>query len=545
MLKYVKVHPLWYELCTTATEKEYEEIREWIKRIFPENERRFDYKVNKHWMVRSTPTNRGILESDEWMFKSATAEDDAEGAADIIYPYTPVPLPAIDATKLPKGIRTYQTIGARMLLSRNGNMILADDMGLGKSLQTLTFLLYSKKYPTLVICPAIAKNVWEDEISKWLHVPFYTCEGRKPKHIPRSVSIIIINYDILTSWETVLVEFGIKHIVADECHRLKSEDTKWVQSFIRMATEIKSFTPISGTPILSFPAEFWVILHQIAPEAFPDKRHFLQRYCNPHYNQYGEMIYDGCTHAAELYSKVRPYMIRRRKADVAKDLPAKNHIKLVVNLDNYDRYLAEERTILEDSNTLTIKQRLLALNRTAYYGKRDYIITWLTDWLEENPGEKIVVLTYHQAVLDDLVDAFPDIAVTLDGRTSKKARRAHQDQFRNDAAIRIFFGEIIACNVAVTLTAASTMAIVEFVGVPGVMSQAEDRIHRLTQTKTCNIYLFLGKGTIEERTFTSLNRRAKYTSAVLDGKEVKYIDDTDIEQELFMDIKERAEAHNR
>jgi SWI/SNF-related matrix-associated actin-dependent regulator of chromatin subfamily A-like protein 1 len=158
------------------------------------------------------------------------------------------------------------------------------------------------------------------------------------------------------------------------------------------------------------------------------------------------------------------------------------------------------------------------LKQIAVKGKIDYVIEWIRNFLESD--EKLVVFATHKTVVSAIMEAFPKIAVKIDGSLSTdKQREDAKVKFQTDDKIRLFVGQTKAASEGINLTASSTVAFVELPWTPGNVRQCEDRCHRIGQKDTVNVNFLLAFGTIEEKIAKILDSKRKLSDNLLDGKE--------------------------
>jgi len=433
--------------------------------------------------------------------------------------------------KLPKGLYPFQQEGVSFIERRGGRALIGDEMGLGKTIQALAWLrIRPDARPVLIVTPASLKLNWKREIEKW--VPGEEVEmlyGQSTSEITGTIAII--NYDILHLWVDEIRAFSPKVIITDECHFYKSNKARRTKAIKMISKGVPYFIALSGTPIINKPIEIYNALRLIEPSLFPNEWYFIQRYCNPKFNGFG-WDYSGASNTKELHKILtNTVMIRRLKSEVYNQLPKKIRSYIPMELNNRDLYKQAERGFVTYVQTITkkdsdqtktstkiIKARGLieALKQLAVEGKMNSMIQWIKDFLEIE--DKLVVFTMHRKTVDILMEEFKDIAVRFDGSTTQAQREKAVYRFQNDPKIKLFVGNIQAAGVGITLTAASNVAILELPWTPGELVQAEDRCHRIGQTKTVNIHYLLAEGTIEERIAKIIDTKRKVLDEVLDGK---------------------------
>ncbi|MDD5572091.1 MAG: C-terminal helicase domain-containing protein, partial [Bacteroidales bacterium] len=171
---------------------------------------------------------------------------------------------------------------------------------------------------------------------------------------------------------------------------------------------------------------------------------------------------------------------------------------------------------IKRASTAPVLSQIEILKQLSVKGKLNSIINWIQDFLES--GEKLVIFTIHRNTIDVLFEKFKDISVKIDGSVTMLQRQKAVDQFQNNPFTRLFIGNMKAAGTGITLTAASNALMTEFPWSPGELTQASDRIHRITQTKQVTIYNMVGVNTIEERIIDLLKKKEHVINRVLDGK---------------------------
>jgi len=423
----------------------------------------------------------------------------------------------------------FQKDGVAFVEANNGKALIADDMGLGKTIQSIAWIqMHPELTPVLIVCPASLKLNWKKEIEKFT-------EGRDIEILSGvfpwepTGDTLIINYDILTHWESTLSKTRPQVLIADECHYFKNPSARRTKSIMRLGRRIPHIITLSGTPILNRPIEAFNALKLIAPDLFPSYWKYAHRYCGAKHNGFG-WDFSGASHTDELHHLLKSsVMIRRLKTDVLKELPEKIRSFIPIELKNKKEYESAEidfvRFIYQTKGREAAKKirntsalsSIEGLKQLAVKGKIDQVIEWIKDFLQIE--DKLVVFAIHRHVIDYLMGVFGDIAVKVDGSVSGKKRQEAIDRFQNDAKIKLFIGNIRAAGVGITLTASSTVVFIELPWTPGELIQAEDRVHRIGQRESVNIYYLLAVGTIEERIAGIIDNKRKVLDQVLDGKE--------------------------
>jgi len=224
-------------------------------------------------------------------------------------------------------------------------------------------------------------------------------------------------------------------------------------------------------------------------------------------------------------------MIRRRKKDVLKDLPEKTRSTIV--LDGTPQVMKEYKKAEKDfllwleGHAGTAKaqkaSRALQITKTAHLrqiaaeAKLAGALEWVDQFLLS--GEKIVLFGVHRKILERVHEHYGKTAsVLVNGSVRGAKRQEAVDKFQENPKCKVFIGNIKAAGVGITLTAASNLGFLELGWTPGGVTQAEDRIHRISQMYPCSIFYFLAAETIEERICTLLQKKQKMIGEVLDGR---------------------------
>jgi SWI/SNF-related matrix-associated actin-dependent regulator 1 of chromatin subfamily A len=455
----------------------------------------------------------------------------------------------------PEGLDYLPFQKAGIHFSKDKNTLIADEMGLGKTIQAIGVLNLHPEYENiLVICPASLKLNWQRELSKWL-VKDYTIGVVNRKDYPENTSIVIINYDVVEKHREKLNEKEWDLIIIDESHYLKNPKaarTKAVLGSGKRNPGIPSKHKIflTGTPILNRPVELFPIINALDPERWSSFFSYARRYCGAVANGWG-WDFSGASNLEELQDRLRStIMIRRLKMDVLTELPSKRRQvielpatkeirdlvnkeskawdekdEVVENLrislalakvsDNVEEYRMAMRSLQEGMSAkftemAKIRQQIALL-------KVPYIVEHV-----KNASDKVVIFAHHKAVISALKKELGDEAVVLVGDTKMEDRQAAVDAFQNDPSILYFLGSIQAAGVGITLTSASHVVFAELDWVPGNMSQAEDRCHRIGQKESVLVQHLVMEGSLDATMAQSLIDKQEIIDRALD-KEVEEV----------------------
>ena len=413
-----------------------------------------------------------------------------------------------------------------------GRGLLADDVGLGKSLQSIyASIPYRRKRPIIIVCPNPVKYGWEIEVKKHTNFNCWVLEGLKPpKKLPLDVpQVIILNWEILKAWWKVLKTLNPSVVIGDEIHYIKTRSTIRTKAFRRLCKGVEHMYFLSGTPIENCPAEFFVPLNILRPDLFPSFRPYGDRYCGPVYTPWG-VQYKGATRMKELNRILRKeLMVRRTKEEVLKDLPPirRDVIPLKVDLKEYKeaerdivawlfRHKPSKARSVGNAVHLAKLSHLLSLVADL---KMKQVCDWIDNFLESNPTKKLTVFGHHRKFLETLHERYKDKSVLVYGGMGAKKKQKTIDAFADDKKIRVFIGSIMATGTGINKlqTVCSDLVIAELVWVGLKLLQVEGRLHRLGQKNKVTAYYLIVKGTVEEILCKAIHRKQAIINKVVDG----------------------------
>ena len=444
----------------------------------------------------------------------------------------------------------FQKAGMAYALARfqagQKGVIIADEMGLGKTIQALGVANARPDFKRiLVVCPASLKINWKREAERWLvhQRPVFVVNGGEPDWtLPEA--LFICNYERL---KAIPKDARFDLLVVDEAHYAKNPKAQRSKAVAQLARCSRHVLLLTGTPIANRPAELWHLLHIAHPREFAKFWPFAWRYCAPKSNGYG-WDFSGASNLDELNARLRAgLMIRRLKAEVLQDLPAK--IRQVIalpatglerllraeraGLEAWERYqqlqqellwaeLAEDqetwRRLMQELEAVTVAFTEMArARRELAIAKIPLVVAHLLDLLEAE--QQVVVFAHHHDVVDALAAALREKGVsdvTLTGRDSQARRQEAVDAFQAGRA-RVFIGSIQAAGVGLTLTAARVAVFAEIDWVPANIQQAEDRIHRIGQRDAVLIQYLVVDGSLEARMAEAIAAKLGVIEQALDA----------------------------
>lgn len=459
---------------------------------------------------------------------------------------------ALKATRNFKGkLRPYQEEGISWLnFLREFDLggILADEMGLGKTVQTLAFLQYikdkqktlkSKYRANLVVAPTSVITNWYHEAQRFtpnlkvllLHGP----DRKKRFEAIAEHDLVITSYALLRIDRSDLEPLDFNYLILDEAQNIKNPQAATTKA--AKAIKAQHRLALTGTPTENRPLELWSIIDFLMPGHIGSHEFFKNQIEKP-------IIEGGTTTAAIDYlkSKTKPFVLRREKHEVEKDLPPKIQAEMFVGMTNaqrslYNQILSEVRPQIFDAvnkkgirgASISILAALLRLRQVCnhpnslgtYKNKQDMgsgKLEALQELISEaiDSGHKILVFSQFLEMLNIIRRWLQQEGVNylyLDGATKNRAEII--DQFNNDDEVSLFLISLKAGGTGLNLTAADTVIIYDPWWNPAVENQAVDRAHRIGQTKTVNVYRLITENSIEEKIMKLKEKKAALIKALI------------------------------
>ena len=426
-------------------------------------------------------------------------------------------------------LRPYQVAGYQWLNylhEINWGGILADDMGLGKTVQALSFLENYKsrheKIKALVVCPTTLIYNWENEIKKFTpSLSYHIHHGGQRSRIKDELmnyDITITTYGTLRSDIKLFVSIEFDYIILDESQAIKNPSSKVTRAASLL--NAKHRLCMSGTPLQNNTFDIFAQMNFLNPGLLGTMEFFRQEFSIP-IDKFAEE--DRKDHLKKI---LYPFILRRTKEQVAKDLPEKQEMVLFCEMEDeqrkiYDAYRNDYRNqILGTIETqgiqrsqLTILQGLMKLrqicdspailNEAEKFENHSIKLEELTREITENIGNhKALIFSQFLGMLALIKGKLTELGVKFeyfDGSTSAPDREKAIQSFQNDESVRVFLISLKAGGVGLNLTAADYVYIVDPWWNPAVEQQAIDRTHRIGQTKNIFAYRMICKDTIEDK----------------------------------------------
>ena len=463
--------------------------------------------------------------------------------------------------ELQNKLRPYQVSGFNWLNYLNSvgwGGILADDMGLGKTVQALSMLSHYQKedgnLKALVVCPTTLIYNWENEIKKFTPslnwcIHHGSLRTRKPEDFEK-YNIVITTYGTLRSDIQLMMKILFDYVILDESQAIKNPSSKVTKAACLLTA--KNRLCMSGTPLQNNTFDVYAQMNFLNPGLLGSVEFFRNEFSTP-IDKFGEQ--EQKDHLRKL---LYPFILRRTKEQVAKDLPEKTETILFCEMEEeqkkvYDAYRNVYRDkimgVIEgegiDKSQLTILQGLMKLrqicdspailNEEEKYPNHSIKLDELTREITENIGEhKALVFSQFLGMLALIKEKLRENNIAFDyfdGSTPPQERERSIQNFQTNDKSRVFLISLKAGGVGLNLTAADYVYIVDPWWNPAVEQQAIDRTHRIGQTKNIFAYRMICKDTIEDKILQLQERKRTLAKELISDDQtfVKSLSKEDVE----------------
>lgn len=458
----------------------------------------------------------------------------------------PVPA-AIKAT-----LRDYQQAGFEwmcLLDEMQWGGCLADDMGLGKTLQTITFLQHvcnKYKHEThLVVCPTSLLYNWENELKKFApqlsYYIYYKPDKAFDENVFKQYDIVITTYGRVRNDIEQLEQFRFGYIVCDESHVIKNPAAQLSKAIVRLQSRNRMV--LSGTPVQNNTFDLYTQMNFINPGLLGNREFFKTEFSQP-IDKRGDK-----EKSTQLKKLIYPFLLRRTKEQVAKDLPAKTEITLWCEMGEEQRKVYDT---LKDHYRENLLQRIEkdGMGSSAVYilegltklrqacnapqllkdykdaTKESVKLQELLSELEENTGNhKVLIFSQFTGMLQLIADAMQEHHIPyyyLDGGTKAEQRQQLVERFQTTDEAKVFLISLKAGGVGLTLTAADYVYLIDPWWNPAAEQQAIDRTHRIGQQQKVFAYKMICRDTVEEK-ILALQQRKRSLAADLISEDTGFV----------------------
>ncbi|GMI09136.1 hypothetical protein TrVE_jg12629 [Triparma verrucosa] len=469
-------------------------------------------------------------------------------------------------------MRAYQLEGLNWMirLQEHGvNGILADEMGLGKTLQSISVLVYLKEFknitgPHLIVVPKSTLSNWMNELKRWAPtlrgVKFHGMKDEREEMVEnvlkpgqkdslRSWDVVVTTYEVCNTEKKALSKFAWHYLIIDEAHRLKNEASMFSQTIRSYETRYRLL--LTGTPLQNNLHELWALLNFLVPDVFSSSEQFDE--------WFNLDIDDGESKKeliGQLHKILRPFMLRRLKADVEKSLPPKHETILFTGMSKMQKKLYKE-ILLRDIDTvqgtsgggqgrtavlnIVMQLRKCAGHPYLFPGQEDRSLPPLGEHLIENCGKMVLldkllkrlkekghrVLIFTQMtkildILEDYVVMRKHNYCRIDGNTTYDVREDSIDKFNAPNSDKFcFLLSTRAGGLGINLQTADVVILFDSDWNPQADLQAQDRAHRIGQKKDVLVFRLVTEHTIEEKVVERAQQKLKLDAMVVQSGRLK------------------------
>ncbi|KAL9227343.1 hypothetical protein vseg_003040 [Gypsophila vaccaria] len=506
-------------------------------------------------------------------------------------------------SKLPKKLLSillpFQLEGLKFGLQRGGRCLIADEMGLGKTLQAIAIAsCFSDEGPILVVCPAILRYSWAEELERWLpsylpadiHLVFGHLNN--PVHLKRRPKIVVISYTMLHRLRDSILQLEWGVLIVDESHHIrcskKKSESREIRAVLDVASKTKRIILLSGTPSLSRPFDIFHQINMLWPGLLgKDKFDFAKTYCSMKVLKDSQgntfMDFSKGTRLEELNVLLKQtVMIRRLKEHLLVQLPPKRRQIIMLTLKRPDITFAKHVVAAqggplsnvdpceddEESGNGPLRCQEELSDQVLGIAK----ISGALEWLSLHPvfaeaessineevdasSHKMIIFAHHLKVLDKLQEFICNKGigfVRIDGSVLDCDRQSAVRSFQTSKEVKIAIIGIQVGYAGLDFSVAQNVVFLELPKDPTSLQQAEDRAHRRGQTNAVNIYIFCAKDTSDESRWRRLNKSLQRVSSTVDGKydavrefaveKVSHLGNTNIRPSLNLENAVSEERH--
>ncbi|RLN81646.1 hypothetical protein BBJ28_00020888 [Nothophytophthora sp. Chile5] len=452
-------------------------------------------------------------------------------------------------------MKPYQLEGLNWMIRLHDsgvNGILADEMGLGKTLQSISLLAYLREArgiegPHIIIVPKSTVGNWMRELKRWCpSIRAFKFMGAKDERaaqretvVKRDFDALVLSYEVAIIEKAVLQKIKWKYLLIDEAHRVKNENSKLSRVVREFNVEHRLL--ITGTPLQNNLHELWALLNFLLPDVFTDAEDF-DSWFNVDEQEGQENV------IKKLHTVLRPFLLRRLKADVEHSLPPKIETKLYVGLSEMQRewYMrvlhrdAAHLNAIGGSDRVRLLNILMQLRKVCNHpylfegaepgppyqegphlwencGKMTLLHRLLPKLRAQ--GSRVLIfcqMTSMMDILEDYMRYFSHDYCRLDGSTKGEDRDDMMEEFNEPGSTKFcFLLSTRAGGLGINLATADIVILFDSDWNPQVDLQAMDRAHRIGQTKIVRVFRFISDGTVEEKIVERAERKLYLDAAII------------------------------
>ncbi|TXN31458.1 DEAD/DEAH box helicase [Lacisediminihabitans profunda] len=492
-----------------------------------------------------------------------------------------LPEPTAADRRVPDGLELFHHQAEFVASARAGHRayLLADEPGLGKTAQALLAAQVTNSYPLLVVVPNVVKMNWAREVELWTPKRTATVIHGSGENLDAFADVVIVNYDVLDRHIGWLGTLGFKGMVVDEAHFIKNRDSQRSKHVLALAKSIRSRSPralmiaLTGTPLINTIEDFraiWQFLGWIDGEK--PTAELME-----HLEDNGLTPADFGFFAEARQTVIDMGIVRRKKIDVAADLPAKRIADLPVELDDdlgrsirqaehelglrlLARYTALLKARSETSDTAhpelvrMVAKAELEESKAAKTGENVFTMVRkigqakavlaadYTAQLARSVG-KVVFFAKHIDVMDAAEETLAKRGlktVSIRGDQTAAFRQAQVDAFNNDPGVSVVVASLTAAGVGLNLQAASNVVLAELSWTSAEQTQAIDRVHRIGQEEPVTAWRIIASQTIDAKIAELIDSKAGLAARALDGDDSEIAAESSVQLDALVHLLEQA-----
>lgn len=441
-----------------------------------------------------------------------------------------------------KMLREYQVEGIKFLETANARALIADEQGLGKTVQALGGLkLHPEWLPAIIVTKTGIKHQWFHEILRWCGREGYLTQvlmSGKETAIPYAFQVYITTADMVARKPDMFNEVQYKTVIIDECQSIKNHESKRAKGLQELTKNSKNVIALSGTPIKNNAGEYFTILNILHPERFPSWQKFVNDYCDSYNTMYVTKV-GGIADVEAFKSITEDFIIRRTRAQAAPEIPEIDrqffHVELDKRLNSAYRDAMKELDELlyadEDENTITSMIAIMTkMRRLTGLSKVGPCTDFVSEFLLNEPTRKLVIFAHHHDVVNLLeadlnkwlTDGGYEKALNLHAGLSAEKRAELVSKFKDEPKARIMIASTLAAGEGLNLQFCSRAIMLERQWNPANEEQAEGRFARIGQEDNIIITYMLASETIDEYFTELVEQKRAIVKNTLDGESINW-----------------------
>lgn len=444
----------------------------------------------------------------------------------------------------------YQIDGVKFLESAGGRAILADEQGLGKTVQALALLKLhrAKLLPAVILAKTTIKIQWHHEIIRWCGQKGFLTQviGSSKEFCAPGFQIYVVTYDMAKNDKIFeYVKDEIKTVIIDECQVIKNHLSERAKAVQRLCANVEHIIPMSGTPIKNNAGEYFTVLNLVKPKRYPHYSSFIQKDCDSYNNGWGFKV-GGLKNPAKFAEDTKDFILRRTKEQVLPDLPKfsrrfqhveldgkvkKVYLSLIAELD--DLLYNDEMNAMERSSAqIAIMSKMRHITGLS---KVEACADATLEFLESS-DRKITIGTHHQDVADLLIGNLKQAEISplhLHSGLSAEARANLIKKFEHDSSSRVLIASTLAAGEGLNIQFCADAILLERQWNPANEEQFEARFHRFGQKNPVTVNYMIVSETIDEFFTELVEQKRAIVAGALDNKQINW-NESSLMSELAM-----------